>query len=42
MSANGYDYPGLGPDEFRAYIQKEKELASRREAVRISGAKADQ
>ena len=39
INAKGYDYAGLGPDEFRAYIAKE--LASRREAVRISGAKAE-
>jgi tripartite-type tricarboxylate transporter receptor subunit TctC len=39
VASKGYDYAGLGPDEFAAHIRKE--FASRREVVKISGAKAE-
>lgn len=39
VASKGYDWAGLGPEEFAAHIRKE--LASRRDVVRISGAKAE-
>ena len=39
VTAKGYDWTGLGPDEFAPFIRKE--LAARKDVVRISGAKAE-